>query len=198
MAVAGSKNADFFTTDMAIRVAIDLVAMITLLFGLYYYRRHRDKELATAASMFNIFVFGVLTVLSTIEFSVTASFGLFGILALFTLRSERIPKLAITYFLGSIAIAVICSVNGTALPMAASVVGQVVAGAYLMDHPRVLRAAHGVKILLDKIVHDALSDPERMKTDLSARLGVAVMSYRITALDNINDTARISTFYRKP
>jgi hypothetical protein len=187
----------FFTTDMAIRVAIDLVAMITLLFG-FYYRRYRDKELATAASMFNIFVFGVLTVLSTTEFSVTAGFGLFAILALFTLRSEQISKLEITYFFGSIAIAVICSVNGTTLPMVASVVGLVVAGAYLLDHPRVLRAAHGVKISVDKIDHDALSDPERMKTDLSARLGVAVMSYQITALDYINDTARISIFYRKP
>ena len=36
-----------------------------------------------------------------------------------------------------------------------------------------------------------------MRADLSARLGVEVMSYQIVALDYINDMARINVFYRK-
>jgi hypothetical protein len=188
---------NYISIDIAARVALDLVAMVTLLYG-FYYRRYSDKELVTAAALFNVFVFGVLTVLSTVEFSVTAGFGLFAILALFTLRSEQISKLEITYFFGSIAIAVVCAIKGTTLPMVGSVVGLVVVGAYILDHPRVLRAAHGVKISLDKIDHDALSNPARMRSDLSARLGVDVKSYQITALDYINDTARINVFYRMP
>ena len=86
------------------RFAIDATAMTGLVFGMYY-RRYRDKELVTAAAMFNIFVFAVLTVLSSVAFSVSAGFGLFAILALFTLRSEQISKIEITYFFGSVAIA---------------------------------------------------------------------------------------------
>jgi Domain of unknown function (DUF4956) len=69
--------------------------------------------------------------------------------------------------------------------------------AYILDHPSILRSAHGVKITLDKIDRDALSDPEKTRQALSTRLGVDVMSYQITALDYITDMARINVFYRK-
>lgn len=179
------------------RFGIDIGAMMVLMFALYY-RRYRDKELATTASMFNIFAFSVLTILSSVQFSVAAGFGLFAILALFSLRSEPISKIEITYFFGSISIAVICSVQGTTLPFVGLVVAMVLFGAFVLDHPRFLKSADGVKITLDKIDTYALSDPVKMREDLSSRLGVEVMWYQITALDYINDLARISVFFRKP
>lgn len=182
--------------DLVPRLAIDLVAMLMLVFGLYY-RRYRDKELVTAAALFNVFIFAVLSVLSKVEFGIAAGFGLFAMLAMFTLRSEPIGKTEITYFFGSVAIAVICSVEGTTPAFAAAVSALVVAGAWAIDHPRVLQSVDGIRITLDKIDPHALSQPERMKSDLSARLGVQVMSYQITALDYINDMARITVFYRK-
>lgn len=178
------------------RFGINTVAMLTLIFGLYY-RRYRDKELVTAAALFNVFVFAVLTVLSAVEFSLAAGFGLFAILALFTLRSEQITKIEITYFFGSVAIAVICAVKGTTLPFTAAIAALVLAAAYVLDHPLVLHSVEGIKITLDKIDGHALSDPEAMRGELSQRLGVDVMSYQITALDYINDMARINVFYRK-
>jgi len=179
------------------RFGIDIAAMTTLILGIYY-RRYRDKELVTAASLFNVFVFAVLTVLSTVDFSVAAGFGLFAILALFTLRSEQISKIEITYFFGSVAIAVICAVKGTTLPFTAAIAALVLLGAYVLDHPRVLRSADGIRISLDKIDSHALSDPMAMRADLSKRLGVEVMSYQIVALDYITDMARINVYYRKP
>ncbi len=178
------------------RFGIDIVAMALLIFGLYY-QRYRDKELVTAAGLFNVFVFAVLTVLSAVDFSVAAGFGLFAILALFTLRSEPITKTEITYFFGSIAIAVICAIRGTPLAMTAVVVVIVLAAAYVLDHPRVLGSVDGIRISLDKIDGHALSDPAAMRADLSQRLGVDVMSYQIVALDYITDMARINVFYRK-
>jgi hypothetical protein len=170
--------------------------MLLLVFGLYY-RRYRDKELVTAAALFNVFVFAVLSVLSNVEFGLAAGFGLFAILALFTLRSEPIGKTEITYFFGSVAIAVICSVHGTTLPFVGAVVLMVLLGAYLIDHPRILRSVDGIKVTLDKIDGHALSDPAAMRAELSQRLGVEVMSYQITALYYITDMARINVHYRK-
>lgn len=178
------------------RFVIDIVAMALLIFGIYF-QRYRDKELVTAAALFNVFVFAVLTVLSAVEFSLAAGFGLFAILALFTLRSEQITKIEIAYFFGSVAIAVICAVKGTSLPFTAAIAALVVASAYVLDHPRVLRSVEGIKISLDKIDTHALSDPAAMRADLSKRLGVDVMSYQIIALDYITDMARINVYYRK-
>ena len=192
-------NLDFTQTavlELVARFAIDVVAMVALVFGMYY-RRYRDKELVTAAALFNVFAFAVLTILSNVQFSVAAGFGLFAILALFSLRSEQISKTEITYFFGSIASAVICSVQGTTIGFVAAVVTLILIAAWIIDHPRILRSADGVKITLDKIDAHALSKPEVMRADLSARLGVEVMSYQIIALDYINDMARINVFYRK-
>ena len=181
--------------ELMLRFGLNLLAMVLLVFGLYY-QRYRDKELVTAAAMFNIFAFAVLTILSVVEFSIAAGFGLFAILALFSLRSEQISKTEITYFFGSISLAVICSVQGTTLPFVALVVVLILLGAWVVDHPAILRSSDGIKLTLDKIDPHALSDPEAMRADLSARLGVEVMSYQITALDYINDMARINVFYR--
>jgi hypothetical protein len=187
---------DFLDAGLILRFAINLVAMTLLIFGMFY-MRYRDKELVTAASLFNIFAFGVLSILGSVEFSLAAGFGLFAILALFTLRSEQISKIEITYFFGSISIAVICSIQGTTLPFVCVVVGLVLLGAYLFDHPRILKSVDGIKVTLDKIDPDALSDPAKMRSALSARLGVQVMSYQITALNYITDMAQINVFYRK-
>lgn len=182
--------------DLLIRFGIDIAAMLLLIFGMYY-RRYHDKELVTAAALFNTFVFAVLTVLSSVEFSIAAGFGLFAILALFTLRSEQITKTEITYFFGSVAVAVICSVQGTTIPFVAGVATLTLVGAWALDHPRVLRSVDGVKVTLDKIDGHALSDPAVMRRELAQRLGVDVMSYQITALDYITDMAKINVYYRK-
>jgi len=186
----------FIASGLHWRLPLDLGAMLILVFGLYY-RRYRDKELVTAAALFNVFIFSVLTVLSKVEFGIAAGFGLFAILAMFTLRSEPIGKTEITYFFGSVAIAVINSVQGTDPLFAGGITLLVLLGAWLIDHPRVLQSVDGIRITLDKIDHHALSQPDRMRADLSSRLGVQVMSYQITALDYINDMARITVFYRK-
>jgi heme A synthase len=183
--------------ETPLRFLINIVTMIALVFGLYY-RRYRDKELVTAASLFNIFAFGVLSILSAVEFSLAAGFGLFAILALFTLRSEQISKIEITYFFGSVAVAVICAIPGTDLALVGAVAALVLLGAWALDHPAILASSDGVRITLDKIDHDALSDPARMQAELSRRLGVQVMSYQITALDYVTDMARLNVFFRKP
>lgn len=181
--------------ELAIRFSINALAMICLLFGMFY-RRYRDKELATTAAMFNTFAFAVLTVLSSVEFSIAAGFGLFAILALFSLRSETISKIEISYFFGSIAIAVICSVLGTGLGLVALIVTFVLIAAWLLDHPSILQTADSAKLTLDRIEAHVLADPIQMRADLSKRLGVEVMNFQVIELNYVNDLARLNVFYR--
>lgn len=131
------------------------------------------------------------------EFGVAAGFGLFAILALFRLRSEQFDKVEISYFFCAVAIAVICSVQGTTLLFVLAVVTFLLVGAYVLDHPHILRSVDGVKIILDKIDHRALSDAKAIRADLSERLGVEVIYYQIKSFDYVNETAQINVFYRK-
>jgi hypothetical protein len=182
--------------EIGVRIGVDLLAVSVLMFGLYY-RRYRDKELTTAASMFNVFVFAVLAILQTSSLSKTAGFGLFAILALFTLRSEPITKLEIAYFFASISIAVVCSIQTAPMPLVIIAVMLVLLGAYVIDHPRILRSVGSLKITLDRIEKEALADSAGTCKRLSQLLGVQVLSYQIIALDYINDTARANVYFRK-
>ena len=179
----------------AMKLALDLVGMTTLIFGLYY-RRYRDKELVTAAALFNIFIFSVLTTLSAVNFGVAAGFGLFAILALFTLRSEPLSKIEMTYFFGSVAVAVICSIQGTSPQFSAMIIGLVLLGTYVIDHPKMLRSIGGAKVTLDKIDQSLFSNPEVMHKSLSKQLGVDVLSYQVLQLDYINELVRLNVYFR--
>lgn len=181
---------------LGIRILLDLSATGLLVFGLFY-RRYREKELATSAAMFNVFVFAVLTVLSAVQFSVAAGFGLFAILALFTLRSEPLAKMELAYFFGAVTIAVICSVQGTSLPLIVLVLLIVLMGAWIADHPRILRAIGGTKVALDHIDKALLADPAAMKAALSERLGVEVLSYQVLQVDYITDMVRLNVNFRQ-
>ena len=177
------------------KLLLNLVGMTILVFGLYY-RRYRDKELVTAAALFNIFIFSVLTVLSAVNFGVAAGFGLFAILALFTLRSEPLSKIEMTYFFGSVAVAVICSVQGTSVEFAAGIIGLVLLGTYIIDHPKMLRSIGGAKVTLDKIDQALFADPQAMRQILSKQLGVDVLSFQVLQLDYINELARLNVYFR--
>jgi hypothetical protein len=176
-------------------VGLDLIGMAILIFGLYY-RRYHDKELVTAAALFNLFIFSVLAILSSVNFGVAAGFGLFAILALFTLRSEPLNKIEMTYFFGSVAIAVICSIQSGTAAFSAAIVTLVVVGAYVIDHPRMLRSVGGAKITLDRIDQSLFSNPKAVRTDLSKLLGVDVVSYQVQQLDYINELVRLNVFFR--
>lgn len=181
--------------ELIARFSINTAAIVLLNFFMFY-RRYSDRELATTASMFNIFAFAVLTILSSVEFSIAAGFGLFAILALFSLRSEQIEKIEIAYFFGSIAIAVICSVQGTSLTLVVAITLFVLIGAWILDHPKMLKSANRAKLTLDKIEPHVLSDHELMRKQLEERLGVEVMNFQITELNYVNDLAMINVYYR--
>jgi hypothetical protein len=183
-------------SQVPVRLALNLTAMSVHMFGMYY-RRYHNKEVTTAAALFNLFVFSVLTILSAVDFGVTAGFGLFAILALFTLRSEPLEKTEMTYFFGSVAIAVICAVQGASILLSAIVVASLLLGVYVIDHPRMLRSISTAKINLDQIDKELLSDPAVMRLRLEERLGVEVLSYEVLQLDFINEMARINVFCRK-
>lgn len=183
--------------DLALRFAINLTAMAILLFGLFYHR-HGDRKLVTTAAIFNVFAFAVLGKLASAEFGLAAGFGLFAILALFSLRSVQIGRIEISYFFGSIAIAVICSIPSSP-PIYSVVISSVVLLAvYFIDHPKLLRSSNVLRVTLDKIDADVLSDSDGLKKIASRRLGVEVLKLEIVTLNLIKQQAIVDLSYIFP
>ena len=182
--------------DLGLRFAINCAALAILIFGLYY-RRHGDRILASTAAMFNIFAFAVLGKLSSVEFGLAAGFGLFAILALFNLRSEQIGRIEIAYFFGAIALAVICSIEGSPTINVIAIASLTLAGVYVVDHPALMSGSRAITVTLDRIDPHLLSDPVAMRDVLSGRLGVTVTGFEIVSLNYVNELAIINLTYTK-
>jgi hypothetical protein len=191
-----SQLSSLATSTIAIAIVLNLTANIILNFGIYY-RRYHDKELAISAALFNVFAFCVLTALSSVNFGMASGFGLFAILAMFTMRSEPLSKTEITYLFGSVAIAVLCSVAGTNIGASAALVCLVLLAVFIMDHPRLLSSAGSAKITFDRIDAELLRNPDAMKKALSERLGVNVLNHHVTHVDYINDMVKINVYFHK-
>jgi hypothetical protein len=177
------------------RYMFDVVAMSVLIFVLYY-PRYRHKETAIAAALLNIFIFAVLVVLSTMEFSLTAGFGLFAILAMFTLRSEPIGKSDMAYFFGSISIAVISAINGTSLMFITLLTLSVLLGVYIIDHPKMLKSVSQMTVKIDSIPQRFMEEPQAFKELLSTKLGVEILSYRVLDVCYVTEVIRAEVDFK--
>jgi hypothetical protein len=189
---------DLFLSDMlpvVTRLIIDIVALYTLIYGVFY-RRYRDRELMAAAALSNISVFAVLLILSNVNFSIAAGFGLFAILALFTFRSEQMDVIQISYFFGCIVISVICSLQGTDIRTVLFSVVLLLVFSYILDHPAILPKVNGMKITLDYIDKSELADHDLMCKKLSDRVGVTVLSCSVKSVDYINEMVVLNVNYK--
>jgi hypothetical protein len=177
------------------RLIVDVSALFILIYGIFY-RRYRDRELMAAAALSNISVFSVLLILSSVEFSIAAGFGLFAILALFTFRSEQMDVVQISYFFGCIAISVICSMQGTDFKTVLLSITLLLTFSYILDHPAILPKVNGMRITLDYINKQELADHTLMCKNLSERVGVTVLSCSVKTVDYINEMVVINVNYK--
>lgn len=181
--------------ELLFRFLINLIAVTVLMFVLYY-RRHQQKETVIAATLFNIFAFAVLSVLSTAQFGVKVGFGLFAVLALFTLRSEPIKQIDISYFFGCLSIAVLTSLRALDLQYVFVVLSFILIAAYVADHPNILRSVSNMRVTLDSIPADIASSPESLNQFVEQKLGVKVLSVNILSIDYVTEVVRVEVNYQ--
>ena len=131
---------------------INIITVTVLCYNIYY-KRYHDKEAVTSYMLFNVFVFIVITILfsSSESMSIGFGFGLFAILSIVTLRSDALSKREITYFFGVLSIALINAINITDYTFIILCNIIIVAGAWAIDHPKILQGVKNINIILDYI-----------------------------------------------
>jgi hypothetical protein len=108
-----------------------------------YYRRHHDHKMLFLLLGFNLFLFPIF-LLST---SLTAGFGftIFALLALVRMRSDTFSKTEVAYLLGAVALTFINAMVPARVEIVSSLI--VLVTAWFGDHPRIWRDAyHSVKV----------------------------------------------------
>ncbi len=142
LAMARKRPEDMGKLELAFEFGFNLLTIVIFAWFIYY-RRHHDHKMFYLLLGFNLFLFPIF-LLST---SLTAGFGftIFALLALVRMRSDTFSKTEVAYLLGAVALTFINAMLTARVEIVSSII--VLATAWLGDHPRIWRDAyHSVQI----------------------------------------------------
>jgi hypothetical protein len=177
--------------QFATNLAIDVVAVALLAYGLYF-RRHRRADLLLAYVVLNIGIFVTVSFLSTARVEVSLGFGLFAILSIIRLRSSAVTQQEVAYYFVTLVLGL---VNGLTLPDRPLVIminALLLVTLLVVDAPALRHRARRTDVTLDT-VH---TDDDALVADLEHRLGGPVMHHEVNSIDYARNTMVVDVRYR--
>jgi Domain of unknown function (DUF4956) len=172
--------------DLALRLAIDLVAVAALVYGLFH-PRHRRMDLVVVYALFNVGVFLALSVIVAGELSMGVGFGLFAVLSIVRLRSEPFSNRELAYFFVALVIGLVCALDIGHPAYAGLLAGVALLAAWAIDHPRISRPTRRLEVTLERV----LTDDAELRDHLRERLRTPVRDVTVLELDYVRETMRL-------
>ncbi len=139
-----------------VMIAIDLVAIVILTFGLYF-PRHRRKDLVVAFLTVNVGVLALSIVLASATVGLGVGLGLFGVLSIIRLRSSEIKQHEIAYYFASLALGLLAGLSTTVDPLILGLMALLLAVMLVGDHPRLFGTYRLQTMQLDSAYTDEAS-----------------------------------------
>jgi hypothetical protein len=160
---------------LLLRLAVNTAAAFFVLHGIYR-KFNRSNRFAFHLYLFNLVVFLISAILTRMELSAGAGFGLFAAFTMLRYRSEQIKMKEMAYLLVMAALGFVNALSASALPFAEVILLNTItiAGIFLLEY----RGRHRPgKLLRIRYEHPGLlfsCDAATLQRDLQERLGVSV------------------------
>ncbi len=175
-----------------ITIGIDLVAMLVLVFGLYF-PRHRRADLVAAFLGVNVGVLAVATVLANSAVSAGLGLGLFGVLSIIRLRSDEITQHEIAYYFASLSIGLLMGMTATPTPLVVGLVALILVALAFGDSRLLFGRYSNQTVQLDR----AITEDAALRAALGERLGATVIGTRVIRVDFVNDLTLVDVRFRE-
>ncbi len=179
--------------EIGARLGLDLAGM-ALILGVAAWRKVMPRALASTLLVFNVSLFAVVQVLTGVEFSVGAGFGLFAVLSIIRLRSELFSSVQLAFVFATLSAALVTGAPGFALPYAAALTALVAAVTVLVGEMTVTAGTSCCLATLDLVTGDEGS----VKEELSRRLHLDVVGYTLMEIDTVRETMTVEVRHRVP
>ena len=181
-------------TELALRYAINLIAVIALV-RFIYYRNYRRADLFLTFFAFNTIIFFVSYLLNKVEMTTGAAFGLFAVFSVLRYRTEGISAKDMTYVFLSIALGLLTAVSKGSSVEQAIVCLVILLLTYLLES-NLLMKKENFKVIHYDNIHLIQSDKkEALMEDLKARIGLNIHRFEINEIDFLKDACRITVYY---
>lgn len=172
--------------------AIDICAVVLLVFGLYF-PRHRRRDLVVAYLGVNVGVLAVASALSTSNAGTGLGLGmaLFGVLSIIRLRSTELDQHEVAYYFSALAMGILGALSTTTVWLSAALMGLILVVMFLGDHKRLFRRYRHQILVLDSAITDHVTLVAHLEQLLDAR----VHSVTVQRVDMVNETTVVDVRY---
>jgi hypothetical protein len=172
-------------------IAIDVVAVVVLAFGLYF-PRYRRRDIVVAIIGLNIGVMAVATALASAEVGIGLGFGLFAVLSIIRLRSAELDQEEIAYYFSALALGVLAGVTLTPDWLAPTLMATILIALFIGDHPRIYPTNRHQVVTLDI----AYTDEAELTARIEELFGGTVKKLKVKRVNLVNDTTVVDVRYR--
>ena len=166
--------------------ALDLVAVVVLVFAIYF-PRHRRRDMIVAFLGINVGVLGVTQALSSTTVSAGLGLGLFGVLSIIRLRSAEMDQNEVAYYFAALALGLLGGFSVDPSWLSPALMAAVLAAVFVGDHPNLFTRYRHQIIRLDR----AYLDEREAVARLEELLGGTVRRITIRDVDLVNDTTHV-------
>lgn len=175
----------------ASRIAIDLLAISVLCFGLYF-PRHRRRDVLVAFFGVNVGVLAVTTALLSTTVGAGVGLGLFGVLSIIRLRSAEMDQSEVAYYFAALTLGILGGFDVTPLWLGPTLVVAVLLAVFVADHPALFSSYRNQLVTLDR----AFADETELRNQLEDRFSATVHRISVRKVDFVEDTTMVEVRFR--
>lgn len=168
-----------------------------LIIKVVYMNTTKKREHVFTLFIFNIVIFFLCIMLSSVKLKMGFAFGLFAILSILRYRTETVPIKEMTFLFISITIGVINSLVSKKVSITEILATNVIifAATYIIEWKWLRKYALSQSVKYERIELIGLSKRDELVADLTNRLGVHVTDVDVERIDFLTDTAILTVYY---
>lgn len=185
---------DFY--ELVFRFLINFSVALVIIRMIYYPISQRKDYLFTYI-MFNVLIFFVSFLMSSVKLQLGFAFGLFAVFGILRYRTEALPIKEMTYLFIVITVAVINALANKKISIAEILFTNlfIIGLTYGLERVWLLRHESIKGIIYEKIEMIKPENHEALMADLKERTGLQITRFEIGRVDFLRDVANIRIFY---
>ena len=159
--------------------ALDMVSIVLLAF-VFYYRRHKNRDMTIAIAIINVALFALAGALASFTLSLGVGFALFAVISIIRLRSDEAGWIEMAYLLTGLSVGLILGLPGYSLAVQSIYAVILVVAIFVIDHPKLLASAKSKRLNL--AVDFVETDADQLRGRVAELLGKKVIQVEIRSM----------------
>jgi hypothetical protein len=179
------------------RLALDLTFAGVVIRWIYYHL-YRNREYVFTYYLFNVITFCLCLLLRKVSSPLGLALALFGVFGILRYRTEQIRIRDLTYLFIVIGLGVLNAFGDRTVSVAELLVvnGIIVAMTAVLELGASHQGERSAPMVYDQLDLLRPGNEANLLSDLSVRLGLAVVRVEVNQFDLLRDAAEITVFYR--